>query len=110
MTSKALYQRHHRPTQMERAFAAHLLQHRFNNPLFPDVIVDAAASLNLSANDAVLLKEDEVEHGIRISGRDGVGFLTQSGIARNVLRVIWNLADPEGYGTLMCRYVSFQAT
>lgn len=38
---------------------------------------------------------------INVSGGSAVSFLSLSGLPMNVLKVIWDVADPEGYGTLL---------
>lgn len=38
---------------------------------------------------------------INVSGDNAVSFLALSGLPINVLKVMWDVVDPEGYGSLL---------
>ena len=66
------------PTPMEQAYGLYLLEQ-----VFPTSLASFKANTT-----------------IQISGKDAVAFLTTSGIHRLILRHIWNVADPQNFGSL----------
>eukprot|EP00584_Thalassiosira_punctigera_P023703 CAMPEP_0172548586 /NCGR_PEP_ID=MMETSP1067-20121228/17837_1 /TAXON_ID=265564 ORGANISM="Thalassiosira punctigera, Strain Tpunct2005C2" /NCGR_SAMPLE_ID=MMETSP1067 /ASSEMBLY_ACC=CAM_ASM_000444 /LENGTH=1816 /DNA_ID=CAMNT_0013335821 /DNA_START=16 /DNA_END=5466 /DNA_ORIENTATION=- len=87
MATAAAAKSSYRPTPLERAYASHLLSVYFQTPFDP-------LSNTHASDDAEL---------IRVPGRNAVPFLTTSGVERSLLRLLWQVSDPDAVGTLTRR-------
>ena len=86
----------YRPHKMERYYAQHLLQTHFSSDNNPTAPADFSHTTTASLSDST-------SHSIHVPDRTAVPFLTTSGVSRDTLKQIWNVVDPGGLGTLICR-------